>query len=86
MASLAIVAVLTLTSLDVFDSGGSSNANSNSPSLFSNNKAEQQLQLCVEGRDSTYGSPPSPAIQAKCVSQLASQAAGGAGSSNSGLP
>jgi hypothetical protein len=47
-----------------------------SPSILSRSRAEQQIQLCVEGRDSSYGDPPSSAQQAQCVRDLAGQISG----------
>jgi len=73
---LLVVAVLLLFSLNEF--GGSSAVTggaggggaSGQPSILSRSSAEAQIKLCAEGRDSTYGSPPSAAQQAKCVHQL----------------
>ena len=73
--SLLLALILTLLSLGTF-SGGSG---SGSPGIFSNSNAEQQIKLCAEGRDSSYGDPPSQAQQATCVNEIADQAAGGGG-------
>jgi len=70
--SLAIVAVLVLLSSGAL-SGGTSGAKT---SILSTSSAETQLKLCSEGRDSTYGDPPTPAQQAKCLDQLAGQIGG----------
>jgi len=70
---LVIVALLTLVGTGTFSSsspGGGS-------SVLSNSRAEHQLQLCVEGRPSVYGDPPSPSQQAACTRQLAGQVGGG---------
>ncbi len=71
--SLLLVLILTLVGLGTF-SGGSG---SGSTGILSNSKAEQQIQLCAEGRDSSYGDPPSQAQQAACVNEIADQAGGG---------
>ena len=73
--SLLLVLVLTLLSLGTFSSG----SGSGTTGIFAKSNAEQQIQLCAEGRDSSYGDPPSPAQQAACVNEIASQAGGGAG-------
>ena len=54
-------------------------------SIISNSPAETQLKLCSEGRPSSYGDPPTPAQQAKCLDQLAGQIGGG-GASLPGSP
>ncbi len=46
------------------------------PGLASHSQSEEQLQLCVEGRPSGYGDPPSAAEQSICDRYLAGQAAG----------
>ena len=73
VASLAIVLVLTLLSVGAFSSSKGGGA----PSVLSNSSTEQQLKLCVEGRPSSYGNPPSQAQQAACTSELAAQLGGG---------
>jgi len=73
--SLLLVLVLTLLSLGTF-SGGSG---SGTTGILSNSNAEQQIKLCAEGRDSSYGDPPSQAQQAACVNEIAGQAGGGGG-------
>jgi hypothetical protein len=72
VVSLALVLVLTLLSAGAF----SSSKGGGSPSVFSNSSTEQQLKLCVEGRPSSYGNPPSQAQQAACTSELAGQLGG----------
>lgn len=79
---MLIVALLLAISLHAFGGGGTSGG---STSILSNSSAEAQLKLCSEGRDSTYGDPPSPAQQAKCLDQLAGQIGGG-GASLPGSP
>lgn len=71
--SMVLVLVLSLFSAGVFSS---SNSNGGS-SVLSNSNAEQQLQLCVEGRPSIYGNPPSQEQQAACTRELAGQLGGG---------
>jgi len=78
---MVIVALLLVISLHAFG-GGSKTGGS---SILSNSSAETQLKLCSEGRDSSYGNPPSPAQQAKCLDQLAGQIGGG-GASLPGVP
>jgi hypothetical protein len=73
--SLLLVLVLTLLSLGTFSSG----SGSGTTGIFAKSNAEQQIQLCAEGRDSSYGDPPSPAQQAACVNEIAGQAGGGVG-------
>jgi len=77
--SLLLVLVLTLLSLGTL-SGGSG---SGTTGILSNSSAEQQIKLCAEGRDSSYGDPPSQAQQAACLNEIAGQAGGGGGS---GIP
>jgi hypothetical protein len=74
--SLLLVLILTLLSLGTF-SGGSG---SGSTGILSNSNAEQQIKLCAEGRDSSYGDPPSQAQQAACLNEIAGQAGGGGAS------
>jgi hypothetical protein len=76
---LLLVAVLLLFSMNEFSGGGGGAAGgggSGSPSILSTSKAESQIKLCSEGRDSTYGSPPSASQQAKCVRMLVGEIAG----------
>jgi hypothetical protein len=78
MLGLFLMAVLLLYGMNEFgasSSSGGSGAGSGH-SILSNSNAETQLKLCVEGRDSTYGSPPSPAQQASCIRQLLGQVTG----------
>jgi hypothetical protein len=75
VVSLLLVLILTLISLGSF-SGGSG---SGSTGIFSHSNAEQQIKLCAEGRDSSYGDPPSQAQQAACVGEIADQAGGDGG-------
>lgn len=74
---LLLVAVLLLFSMNEFGgtsavggAGGGGGAASGRSSILSRSSAEAQIKLCAEGRDSSYGSPPSAAQQAKCVRQL----------------
>jgi hypothetical protein len=76
-ASLLLMAVLLLIGMNAFNSGGGSNASSANPSILSRSSAETEIKLCSEGRDSTYGSPPSSAQQAKCVRELLGEISGG---------
>jgi hypothetical protein len=80
-AGLVLVAVLLVVGMNAF--GGSGGAHGSS--ILSSSTAESQLKLCSEGRDSTYGNPPSQVQQAKCLDQLAGQIAGG-GASLPGSP
>lgn len=79
--SLLLVAVILVFSLNGFGLGngagsgtgaGASAAggSSGTPSILSPSSAEHQIQLCSEGRDSTYGDPPSAAQQATCIHEL----------------
>ena len=68
--SLLLALILTVISLGTF-SGGSG---SGSTGILSKSTAEQQIQLCAEGRDSSYGDPPSQAQQAACDDEIADQA------------
>ena len=75
VAGMVILVALLLLAVHPF--GGSTTTNgSSSGSLLSQSSAENQIKLCAEGRDSTYGNPPTPSQQAWCVRQLATQAAG----------
>jgi len=76
--SMLLVAVLLLFGLNAFSGGNGSTGNN---SILSRSRSESQIKLCAEGRDSTYGSPPSPGQQAKCLSELAGEL-----SSSSGTP
>jgi len=76
VAGLVLVAVLLLVGMNAFGGSGGGHGSS----ILSSSTAESQLKLCSEGRDSTYGDPPSQAQQAKCLDQLAGQIAGGAAS------
>ena len=70
--SLLLVLVLGLLASGAFSSSGSNGT----PSVMSTSSAEEQLKLCVEGRPSTYGDPPTQAQQAACTQQLAAQIGG----------
>jgi len=76
--SLALVAILLLFGMNAFGGAGGGGAN-NSTSILSRSSAESQIKLCAEGRDSSYGSPPSPAQQSKCLDQLAGEISSTAG-------
>jgi hypothetical protein len=87
--SLFLVTLLLVFSLNGFSgsSGGSGSPGggggaSATPSILSHSSAETQIKLCSEGRDSTYGDPPTPTQQSQCVRQLLG-GIGGVGS-NSG--
>lgn len=72
--ALGMVVVLLLS---LFSAGAFSSSSSNGgSSVLSNSRTEQQLQLCVEGRPSIYGNPPSQAQQAACTRELAGQLGG----------
>ena len=74
VVGLLLVAVLLLLGMSAFGgSGTGGSASSANPSILSRSSAETQIKLCAEGRDSSYGNPPSPAQQATCVSELAGQ-------------
>ncbi len=75
--SLLLALILTVLSLGTFSSG----SGSGSAGILSNSTAEQQIKLCAEGRDSSYGDPPSQTQQAACVDEIAGQAGGGGGAS-----
>jgi hypothetical protein len=86
---LLVVALLLVFSMNVFDSGSGSGAvggggASAGSSIFSQSSAESQVKLCAEGRDSSYGDPPSSAQQSICVRDLLGQVGGT--SSGSGTP
>ncbi len=77
-ASLLLVAILLVFSLNVFGNGagsgsgsaGAGGGGSGAPSILSHSSAETQIKLCAEGRGSSYGNPPSAAQQAVCVREL----------------
>lgn len=71
-ASMVLVLLLALFSAGTFSSSSSNGGSS----VLSSSRSEQQLQLCVEGRPSIYGNPPSQAQQAACTRQLAGQLGG----------
>ena len=75
LISMALVLLLTLLGTGTFSTPSSGRG----PSIVSNSTSEEQLKLCVEGRPSTYGNPPTPMQQAACTRQLAGQVAGGSG-------
>jgi hypothetical protein len=87
VVSLGIVAVLVAVGMNAFGGGGSGQGSgtSASSSILSRSSAESQIKLCAEGRDSSYGDPPSSAQQAKCVRDLLGQVSTG-GSSIPGSP
>ena len=72
--SLLLALALTILGIGTF-SGGSGNGSSG---ILTNSKSEQQIKLCAEGRDSSYGEPPSQAQQAACLNEIAKQAGGDA--------
>ena len=76
-AGLLVMAVLLLFSMNVFSSGTGGATTSQNPSILSRSTAESQIKLCSEGRDSSYGSPPSSAQQAKCVRDLLGEISAG---------
>jgi len=82
---LGLVAILLLINLIGFGGTTGHGGTSNNPSVLSHSTAENQIKLCVEGRASSYGNPPSPAQQSKCMNQLAGQISGD-GSSLPGGP
>jgi hypothetical protein len=84
--SLLLVAALLLFSMDAFSSGGTSNVTPGTPTILSKSPAESQIKLCSEGRKSSYGDPPSPAQQAKCIRALLGQASGAGGATEPDLP
>lgn len=82
LMSMALVLFLTLLSSGTL----SSSKSAGSPSIVSSSSSEQQLKLCVEGRASTYGDPPSQAQQAACTKTLADQIAGSGSESAPHVP
>ncbi len=77
--SLLIVAVLLLVGMDAFGGGSGNGSTTDNTSILSRSSTESQIKLCAEGRDSTYGSPPTPAQQAKCLNELAGEISSTAG-------
>ena len=78
VVSLLLVAVLLMFSLNVFSgSNGTAGSSPGSPSILSRSSAENQIKLCSEGRDSTYGDPPSNAQQAACIHMLLGEISSG---------
>ena len=76
VVSLLLVSLLLLFGLGAFSGGNASTGNT---SILSQSHTESQIKLCAEGHDSTYGSPPSPAQQAKCLDELAGEISSTAG-------
>jgi hypothetical protein len=74
--SLVVVLVLVLVGSGALSGSGSGGA---APAVFSQSHNEEQLKLCVEGRPSSYGNPPSQTQQAACTRELAAQLVGGSG-------
>jgi hypothetical protein len=74
---LGLIAVLLVFSLNAFGGGSSGRVTTANSSILSQSSAENQIKFCAEGRDSSYGNPPSPAQQAKCMNELAKQVSGG---------
>jgi len=77
--TLAIMAVLLLVGFNTLGAGSAEGARGAAPakaSIISQSSAETQIKLCAEGRDSSYGNPPSPAQQSKCLTELAGQISG----------
>jgi hypothetical protein len=75
--SLALVAVLLLFGLNAFGGGSGNGASGGQPSILSKSPAENQIKLCAEGRDSSYGDPPTAAQQSQCVRDLLGEVSGG---------
>jgi hypothetical protein len=82
---LALMAVLLVVGMNEFGSGGSTGKPGANPSILSQSNAQTQIKLCAEGRDSSYGDPPTPAQQATCVRDLIGEV-GDTGSSGPGNP
>jgi len=76
--SLVLVAVLLVFGLNASGGGAGAGAGAGQAkgSILSDSSAETQIKLCAEGRDSSYGDPPTPAQQAQCTDELAGQIAG----------
>ncbi|HXQ59434.1 MAG TPA: hypothetical protein VN799_05025 [Acidimicrobiales bacterium] len=72
---MGVLAVLLLIGMGTFTGGAG--APSAQSSIFSRSTTESQIKLCAEGRNSSYGDPPTPAQQAKCLNELAGQIAPG---------
>jgi hypothetical protein len=72
--ALGLVAVLLLISMS--GTTGGTGSPSASSSILSRAPAESQIKLCAEGRNSSYGDPPTAAQQAKCLNDLAGQISG----------
>lgn len=72
--ALGLVAVLLLISMS--GTTGGTGSPSASWSILSRAPAESQIKLCAEGRNSSYGDPPTAAQQAKCLNDLAGQISG----------
>jgi hypothetical protein len=85
-AGMLLVALLTLLGMNQFGGASGSGATAGKPSILSQSSAEQQIKLCAEGRDSSYGDPPSSAQQATCVRDLLGEISGTTGSSLPGAP
>jgi hypothetical protein len=72
---MLVLGAIVVLSLATFGGG-----KTGKPGLLSNkSRAEQQLKLCVEGRPSVYGNPPTAAQQSVCTKALLNQAGGGSG-------
>ncbi len=66
---LALMALLLVVGLNEFGGGSSTKPGAN-PSILSQSNAQTQIKLCAEGRDSSYGDPPSATQQATCIRDL----------------
>ncbi len=71
--SLLLVAVLLLVGMNAFGAGGGTGSTTGNTSILSQSSTETQIKLCAEGHDSTYGRPPTPAQQSKCLTELAGE-------------
>ncbi len=71
-ASLVILLLVLLIGLHYENVVGTTSK----PGIASHSKSEEQLQLCVEGKPSVYGNPPSAEQQSICDRYLAGQAGG----------
>ncbi len=77
--SLGLVAMLLVVGLNAFSGSGAAGAGASGEaktSILSQSSAETQNKLGADGRDSSYGDPPTPAQQAQCTDELAGQIAG----------
>jgi hypothetical protein len=74
---LLLTAGLLLLSVNVFSGSGGSGATASDPSILSQSPAQTQIKLCAEGRNSSYGDPPSSAQQATCVRDLLGEVSAG---------